>query len=127
MQNYKNKNNYFWFMEYKQVILVRQDLKLDKGKMAAQVAHASVEATLRTDKEIVKKWRNTGMKKVVLKVKDKEELMKYNQEAKDSKIKTALITDAGKTHIAPGTVTCLGIGPDDEEKIDKVTGNLKMF
>ena len=114
-------------MEYKQVILVRQDLKLDKGKMAAQVAHASVEATLRTDKEIVKKWRNTGMKKVVLKVKDKEELMKYNQEAKDSKIKTALITDAGKTHIAPGTVTCLGIGPDDEEKIDKVTGNLKMF
>ncbi|MDD5087066.1 MAG: peptidyl-tRNA hydrolase Pth2 [Candidatus Nanoarchaeia archaeon] len=114
-------------MEYKQVILVRQDLKLDKGKMAAQAAHASVESVLRSDKEIVKKWRNAGMKKVVLKVKDKDELMKYNQQAKDIGLKTALITDAGKTHIAPGTITCLGIGPDKEEKIDKVTGNLKIF
>jgi peptidyl-tRNA hydrolase, PTH2 family len=114
-------------MEYKQVILVRQDLKLDKGKMAAQAAHASVESVLRSDKEIIKNWRNTGMKKVVLKVKDKEELIKYNQQAKDLGLKTALITDAGKTHIAPGTITCLGIGPDNEEKIDKVTKDLKIF
>lgn len=114
-------------MNYKQVILVRQDLKLDKGKMAAQAAHASVESVLRSDKEIIKKWRNQGMKKVVLKVKDEKELMKYNEEAKDFNLKTAVITDAGKTRIAPGTVTCLGIGPDDEEKIDRITGNLKMF
>ncbi len=114
-------------MEYKQVILVREDLKLDKGKMAAQVAHASVEAALRSDKEIVKKWRLLGMKKVVLKVKNKEELFKYNQIAKDNKLKTAVITDAGKTRIKPGTITCLAIGPDEEEKIDNVTRNLKMM
>ncbi len=95
--------------------------------MAAQVAHASVEAALRSDKEIVKKWRLLGMKKVVLKVKNKEELFKYNQIAKDNKLKTAVITDAGKTRIKPGTITCLAIGPDEEEKIDNVTRNLKMM
>ncbi len=114
-------------MEYKQVILVREDLKLDKGKMAAQVAHASLEAVLKSDKEIVKQWRIKGMKKVVLKVKDKEELFNFRQNAKDSKLKTAVITDAGRTRIKPGTVTCLAIGPDEEERIDKLTGRLKMM
>ena len=114
-------------MEYKQVILVREDLKLDKGKMAAQVAHASVESALRSDKDIVKKWRIKGMKKVVLKVKNKEELFKYNQIAKDNKLKTALITDAGRTRLEPGTLTCLAIGPDEEKRIDEVTGSLKMM
>ena len=114
-------------MEYKQVILVRDDLKLDKGKMAAQVAHASVEAAFRSDKDIVKKWRLLGMKKVVLKVKNKDELFKYKEIAKDNGIKSALITDAGRTAIKPGTKTCLAIGPDEEKKIDNITGNLKMM
>ncbi|MBA3064127.1 peptidyl-tRNA hydrolase [Candidatus Woesearchaeota archaeon] len=114
-------------MEYKQVILVREDLKLDKGKMAVQVAHASLEAALRSDKDIVKKWRIKGMKKVVLKVKNKEELFKYKEIAKDNNLKTALITDAGRTAIKPGTITCLAIGPDEEKKIDDVTGTLKMM
>jgi len=114
-------------MKYKQVILVRDDLKLNKGKMSAQVAHASVEAIFRSDKEIIKKWRLLGMKKVVLKVKNKEDLFKYKEIAKDNGIKVALITDAGKTAVSPGTITCLAIGPDEEEKIDKLTGNLKMM
>jgi len=114
-------------MEYKQVILVREDLKLDKGKMAVQVAHASLEAALRSDKEIIKKWRAKGMKKVVLKIKNKEELFKYKEIAKDNNLKTALITDAGRTAIEPGTKTCLAIGPDEEKKIDDITGNLKMM
>ena len=114
-------------MGYKQVILVREDLKLDKGKMAAQVAHASVEAVLRSDKDIIKNWRAKGMKKVVLKVKNKEELFKYKEIAKNNNLKTALITDAGRTAIEPGTKTCLAIGPDEEKKIDEVTGSLKMM
>ncbi len=117
-------------MEYKQVILVRHDLKLPKGKLAAQVAHASSEAVLRSlsnNKDAVKVWRNDGQKKVVLRVDSLEEMYHYNQEAKDTGITTALITDAGKTCIAPGTVTALGIGPDDEEKIDTITGKLKML
>ena len=114
-------------MEYKQVILVREDLKLDKGKMAAQVAHESVESALRSDKEIVKQWRIKGMKKIVLKVKNREELFRYKEIAKDNNLKTAVITDAGKTRIKPGTITCLAIGPDQEKNIDNVTRMLKMM
>jgi len=112
---------------YKQVILVRSDLKLPKGKMAAQAAHASVEAVLRSDKDNVKKWRREGSAKIVLKVSDKKELFKFNQLAKDSGLITALITDAGKTVIAPGTETCVAIGPDEEDKIDAITGELKLI
>jgi PTH2 family peptidyl-tRNA hydrolase len=111
----------------KQVILVRMDLKLPKGKLAAQVAHASSEAALNSDKEKVRDWRAEGAKKVVLKVADEKEMIKNLQSAKDAGLKTAMITDAGKTVIAPGTRTCVGIGPDDEEKIDEVTGSLKML
>ena len=45
---------------------------------------------------------------------------------KSEKLKTALIKDAGHTVVEPGTITCLGIGPDKEYKIDKITGKLKM-
>jgi peptidyl-tRNA hydrolase, PTH2 family len=111
----------------KQVILVRQDLKLPKGKLAAQAAHASVEAVLKSDSSLVKEWRSLGMAKIVLKVKDEKELIKHFQIAKDEGIATSLITDAGRTVIAPGTKTCVGIGPDEEEKIDSVTGELSLL
>jgi len=113
-------------MDYKQVIVVRADLKLPKGKLGAQCAHASVEASLRSDKDMVKKWRNQGQAKIVLKVADLKELRKVNQDAKDSGLVTAMITDAGRTVIAPGTITCLGIGPNEEDKIDLITGDLKL-
>ncbi|MFC1722507.1 peptidyl-tRNA hydrolase Pth2 [Nanoarchaeota archaeon] len=114
-------------MEYKMVILVRQDLKLPKGKMSAQVGHAAVEAVLRSSDEKVDEWRNEGQKKIVLKVKDEKEMLQYVQKAKLKKLVAAVITDAGKTVIAPGTKTCVGIGPDDEDVIDGVTGELPMM
>lgn len=110
----------------KQVILVRQDLKLPKGKLAAQVSHGSVGALLKSHKDDISKWKEQGMKKVVLKVADEKELLKFKQLAEDRGLVVALITDAGKTVVEPGTITCLGIGPDKEEKIDKITGSLKM-
>ena len=113
-------------MEYKQVILVRKDLKLSKGKMAAQSSHASVGAVLKSHKDDIKKWQDQGMKKIILKVENKEELYAYKQKAEDAGLVVSLITDAGHTHLEPGTVTCLGIGPDKEEKIDKVTGELSL-
>ncbi len=113
--------------EYKQVILVRDDLKLTKGKMAAQVSHASVEALLKSHKDDVAAWREHGMKKVVLKVKDLKEIQEYKRKAEDAGLVVALITDAGHTQLPPRTVTCLGIGPAEEEKIDTITGNLKLI
>ncbi|MFH1770771.1 MAG: peptidyl-tRNA hydrolase Pth2 [archaeon] len=114
-------------MAYKQAILVRADLKLPKGKLAAQVAHASVEAVLRSDKEKVKAWRKEGMSKIVLKVDNLKQLHEFNQLAKDSSLITTVITDAGKTVIAPGTTTCCAIGPDEEEDIDAIVASLKLL
>lgn len=114
-------------MNYKQAIIIRQDLKLPKGKMAAQAAHAAVEATLRADKSIMSKWRQTGMAKIALKVANEKELYKYVQIAKDDGIATATISDAGHTVVEPGTVTCAAIGPDLKEKIDIIINDLKLM
>lgn len=113
--------------ELKQVILVRNDIKMSKGKVAAQVAHAAVEATLKSNKKLVSNWRSQGMKKVTLKVDSKEELMKYKNLAYENDLESAIIIDAGHTELEPGTATCLAIGPDASAKIDKVTGELKNF
>lgn len=110
----------------KQAIVVRQDLKLPKGKLAAQASHASLEAALSSKKETLEAWRRQGAKKVVLKAADEKELLELERIAKSLGVQTALITDAGHTVVEPGTITCLGIGPDKEELIDKVTGKLKM-
>ncbi|MBI4438710.1 peptidyl-tRNA hydrolase [Candidatus Woesearchaeota archaeon] len=110
---------------YKQVILVRQDLRLEKGKLAAQVAHGSLEAALSSDKKTLVEWRGTGAKKVVLKVPGESELLQYKRAADRARLPNALIRDAGLTVLKPGTITCLGIGPCREEKIDAITGSLK--
>ncbi len=75
-------------MNYKQVILVRQDLKLPKGKLAVQVAHASLDAALKSDKKTVEKWKVQGAKKVVLKVADEKDLFKYMSMAENEGIKS---------------------------------------
>lgn len=111
----------------KQVILVRKDLKMGPGKLAAQVAHGSVEAIFKSDKKKLDKWLEEGMKKVVLKVDDEKELIKYFKLAKQNNLIAVLIKDAGKTVFKKPTNTCVAIGPDEEGKIDKVTGKLKML
>jgi len=110
----------------KQVILVRTDLKMPKGKMSTQCAHASVEAVLKSKRDKIEEWRNQGMKKVILKVKDEKELISFLKKAKNNKLTIALITDSAKTFFKKPTKTCLAIGPDKEENIDKITSKLKM-
>jgi len=110
----------------KQVILVSKALKLSKGKLASQCSHASVEAVLKSDKKKVEEWRKFS-KKVILKVEDEKELLKFKKSADENKLINALIKDAGLTEIPPGTITCLAIGPDEDKKIDKITGKLKML
>jgi PTH2 family peptidyl-tRNA hydrolase len=114
-------------MKYKLVIVVREDLKVSPGKLAAQVAHAAVECVLQSDRELINLWRKEGAKKVVLKVPSLCELLEIYKQAKDLGLTSVLIRDAGLTEVEPGTITCVGIGPDLEEKIDKVTGNLKLY
>ena len=113
-------------MEFKLAVLVRQDLKLPKGKMAVQVAHAAVECVLKTPRRDVDEWLKEGGRKIVLKVAGMKELSEYMRAANDAGLRNSLVADAGKTVVPPGTVTCLGIGPDSEERIDSLTGSLKM-
>ena len=111
----------------KQVIIIRTDLKMSPAKLSVQTAHGSVDAVLKSDKNKINAWKKEGMKKVVVKVKNEKELLEYKKKADALKITNALITDAAKTFFPQATITCLAIGPDTEEKIDKVTGKLKLL
>jgi PTH2 family peptidyl-tRNA hydrolase len=113
--------------EYKQCIVTRDDLKLTKGKLAVQVAHAAVTASDFADKKEREAWIRDGQKKVVLRTATLQDLFLLKEMARREGLSTALITDAGLTQIAPGTITVLGIGPAPVEKLDKVVGKLKLL
>ena len=112
-------------MDLKQVMVVRTDLEMGKGKIAAQVAHAAVTAA---DKSKYKAdWLHQGQQKAVVKVTGEKELLAILKEARDAGLPTALIEDAGHTQIEPGSKTVVGIGPAPEKEIDKITGKLKLL
>lgn len=115
---------------YKQVIIFRSDLRMSKGKIAAQAGHAAVSASEEARK-IHKAWWNTwiseGQCKIAVKVKSEKELLQLEKQAKELALPNSLITDRGLTEIPPGTITCLGIGPAPADKIDKITGNLPLL
>lgn len=113
--------------DYKQVILVRMDLKMQKGKLAAQCSHGAVECSLGSDLKKLDMWRKSHMKKVVLKVPNLQALLSYKRKAEKAGLQTALIRDAGRTFFSKPTITCLAIGPDESKKIDEVTGDLQML
>ncbi|MHC1579351.1 MAG: peptidyl-tRNA hydrolase Pth2 [Candidatus Alkanophagales archaeon] len=113
--------------EYKQCIVVREDLKLSRGKLAAQVAHAAVSSYEEASRRAKRLWLRGGQKKVVLKVRTLDELLELKRRAEALKLPCALIRDAGRTEIPEGTVTALGIGPAKASEIDKVTGKLPLL
>ena len=116
-------------MEYKLVVVVREDLDLSPGKMSAQVAHAAVTAALEAKAARPKwfhAWMDEGQKKVVVRAGDLAELKSLERKALELKVPTALIEDAGLTELPPGTTTCLGVGPGPNHLVDAVTGHLKL-
>ena len=113
-------------MSLKQAIVVRADLKMGKGKIAAQCSHASVSVLEKVDEDVYEEWVSQGMKKVVLKVGSKRELLELFEQAK-RRLPAALIKDAGLTQVEPGEPTCIAIGPADEADLDKLTGHLKLL
>lgn len=116
--------------EYKQVILIRTDLKMGTGKKCAQSCHASVTAAdlVRTrNKAIWKNWINTGQKKVILKAENLDILSNVLRKLEKNNISYFLVKDAGLTQLSPGTITALGIGPLKSKEIDEITGDLKLL
>jgi len=116
--------------EYKMVIVVRTDLGMGVGKMIAQACHAAVacsEQAKKTHSKQWARWRDEGAKKVALEAESFEELKELMRKAEQLDLVYVLIQDAGHTEVAPGTTTCLGLGPDQAQRVDKVTGSLPLL
>jgi len=116
--------------KYKQVIVMRSDLKMGKGKIAAQAGHAAVSAAEEARKRFQKWWKawlDEGQCKIAVKVKSEEELLKLEEEAEESGLPHALISDRGLTQLQPGTTTCLAIGPAPSSEVDKITEKLALL
>lgn len=114
-------------MSYKQIIVVRKDLKMNVGKIASQVAHASLGAYEKSDENMKRCWKQSGEKKVVLRVGSRKELLETYKKAREEGLTCFLVKDAGLTQLKSGTITALGIGPDEEKRIDKITKKLKLL
>jgi PTH2 family peptidyl-tRNA hydrolase len=127
----------------KQVIVIRKDLKMRRGKEIAQGAHASMAfLTNRLGRTIQANqifyegvfsnaeasWIKGSFAKICVRVESEEELLAIHRKAKDAGLVSELIQDSGATefHGIP-TYTCLAIGPDESERIDKVTGSLRLY
>lgn len=116
-------------MVMKQIIVLRKDLNMRKGKLVSQGAHASLKATLENlDRPSVKKWLEGAFTKIAVSVDSEEQLLFVLEAAKKAGLITALITDAGKTefHGIP-TNTCIAIGPATENELFPITGALKLL
>ncbi|ESO97920.1 hypothetical protein LOTGIDRAFT_149249 [Lottia gigantea] len=116
--------------EFKMVLVVRNDLKMGKGKAAAQCAHAAVgccENALQTHQEALSYWRHHGQPKVVVKVEDGPTLMALYKKAMNSGLPCCVISDAGRTQIPSGSKTVLGVGPGPACLVDEITGHLKLY
>ncbi len=113
-------------MEFKQCIVIREDLKLSSGKMAVQVAHGAILAMERAEKRIVRDWKEEGQRKIVLKAPSLQDVFRLRDEAERAGVASAIVIDAGLTEIPPGTVTALGLGPAPAALLDRITGNLKL-
>ena len=116
-------------MEIKQVIAVRTDLRMGKGKIAAQVGHACVMAA-ESSRVSYPDWYRawwSGQEKVVVKVSGYSELERIRRESAIMKLPHQMVLDAGHTQLSPGTATCVSVGPAPEHMIDRITGGLPLL
>ena len=150
-----DKDDYNLDMEkdyVKQIIIIRKDLKMRKGKLAAQAAHAAMKVVLDRmqiqeyakestiwegcfvwhmtvfESEPLHRWPKGAFTKVVVSVDSEEELLEIKRKAEEAGILCALVTDAGKTEFhGERTNTAVAIGPEWASKLEPITGNLKLL
>jgi PTH2 family peptidyl-tRNA hydrolase len=121
-------------MDTKQVIVMRRDLKMRRGKEIAQGCHASlafltrrVESGSKLPKH-VQEWMEGSYAKVCVRVDSETELLEIANKAKELGVECHVVTDSGRTefHGVP-TKTCLALGPDYCDKINNITGHLQLY
>ena len=116
--------------EYKLIIVIRTDIKMSKGKIAAQAGHAAVSASEYARKnrpEWWNPWITEGQCKIAVKVSSEQDILELERKARNAGLPVALIVDRGLTEIPPNTTTCLGIGPAPANKVDVITGKLRLL
>lgn len=129
----------------KQVLIIRDDLNMPRGKLAAQAAHASMaiffnmmkenvnktehqtEYTLKVSNPYMIEWIEGHFTKICVYVKSEEALLKIHQKAQEANLPCSLIRDSGFTVFAEPTLTAVAIGPDDPDKIDAITKKLQLL
>jgi PTH2 family peptidyl-tRNA hydrolase len=118
----------------KQVIVMRKDLNMRKGKMVAQGSHASMSFLTRRIQngrpltEIQREWLKNSFTKICVSVDSEQELMDIARQAEDSNVECHVITDNGTTEFnGVPTKTCLALGPDKPEVLDKISGHLRLL
>ena len=111
----------------KQAIVARRDLGMGEGKLAAQVAHASLSASEDSGRRNRTEWKGEGQKKVVLGADSESQLFELADKADTEGLPYAIVRDAGHTELDPGTVTTLAVGPARDALVDRVTGDLPLY
>ncbi len=114
----------------KMMLVVRQDLKMGKGKVCAQCSHATVAAyrqARRSCPELLRRWERSGAAKVAVKADNEEQLLTAMAMVQSLELPAAVITDAGHTQIAAGSRTVMAVGPGPVDLVDSVTGHLKLY
>jgi len=116
---------------HKMVFVVRNDLGMGKGKIAAQCSHAAVmcyQTAHISDPVNLDIWEATGQTKICIKCDGGEgELKILQKKAKALGVVNAIVRDAGHTQVDPGTITVLGLGPAPVSTIDEITSHLKLL
>ena len=111
----------------KQAIVARADLGMSPGKLAAQVAHASLSAYQDADAPTRREWKGGGQKKIVLQANGEDQLFELADRAERAGLPNAIVRDAGHTQLEPGTVTALAVGPGSDRAVDEITGDLSLY
>jgi peptidyl-tRNA hydrolase len=106
--------------------VVNEALRLPRGKLAAQVAHAALASFLRAAPDAQRRWLAEGMTKVVLRCESEGELLRLHASATDAGLPAELVRDAGRTVVPAGTATCLGLGPAGDGELEAITGALRL-
>ena len=114
-------------MPFKQVLVLRTDLDMGRGKYVAQGAHASLLAYLKASASSRESWESQGSPKIAVKIESESALLALAAAARAAKLPHALVRDAGRTQLEPGTLTALGIGPAPAAAVDRLTGKLKLL
>lgn len=115
---------------YKMILVVRNDLKMGKGKIAAQCGHAAVGAyqtAVHRFPDALRSWNDSGCAKIAVKADSKEQLLSIRKQALALNFNVCMIRDAGRTQIEPNSITVLAIGPAEVEALDRITGHLKLL